>query len=223
MLSIVDLSQTPNLQKMGDGQLKYIDPSHWLSILDDINEGWCTLPNFKPSTQHSGSHLRQQRPDFGPSRRAYVQAVLEMLARPAEVHQACEPGAWLYEDRWIFAALPVHDFLLAVMVVCLDVSVRMRSNSQERASSETEYRELASKEFRALFDSQRIWVASSAAFPEANVAALALDLMVQKMAETDTELFLGLHSMIGGSEIIDWRLLDQYFQNMDPSTLDATF
>ncbi|KAK8093990.1 fungal-specific transcription factor domain-containing protein [Apiospora hydei] len=180
-------------------------------------------------------NYEQQSPDFEPSRRACVKAALEMLARQAEVHQACEPGGWLYEDRWIFAVLPVHDFLLAAMVVCLDVSVRMRSKSQQRAASETEYRELVSKEFRALFDSQRIWAASSDASHEANVAALALDLMVQKVAETDTELFLGHYipfdhvgfspdpelfygdaviQMIEGSEIIDW--------NMDPSTLNAT-
>jgi hypothetical protein len=28
----------PHLQETGDGQVNYIDPSHWLSILDDIKE-----------------------------------------------------------------------------------------------------------------------------------------------------------------------------------------
>lgn len=31
-------TQTPRLRETGDGQLNYIDPSHWLSILDDIKE-----------------------------------------------------------------------------------------------------------------------------------------------------------------------------------------
>ncbi|KAK8039688.1 hypothetical protein PG993_008099 [Apiospora rasikravindrae] len=185
----------------------------------------------------------QQSPDFEPSRSACVQAALEMLARQAEVHEACAPGGRLYEDRWMFAALSVHDFLLAAMVVSLDLSVRMRSNNQQRASSEIEHQQLALKEFRALMISQRIWAASSAVSPEANVAALALDLMIEKVAETDTDLFLGpntrhehvgfaadpelyyagaVSQMIDGSETIDWSLLDQYFQNMDPLTLDAT-
>jgi hypothetical protein len=30
--------ETPHLQETGDGQVNYIDPSHWLSILDDIKE-----------------------------------------------------------------------------------------------------------------------------------------------------------------------------------------
>lgn len=30
--------ETPNLQETGNGQVNYIDPSHWLSILDDIKE-----------------------------------------------------------------------------------------------------------------------------------------------------------------------------------------
>jgi hypothetical protein len=30
--------ETPHIQETGDGQVNYIDPSHWLSILDDIKE-----------------------------------------------------------------------------------------------------------------------------------------------------------------------------------------
>lgn len=30
--------ETPHLQETGNGQVNYIDPSHWLSILDDIKE-----------------------------------------------------------------------------------------------------------------------------------------------------------------------------------------
>lgn len=30
--------ETPHLQETGSGQVNYIDPSHWLSILDDIKE-----------------------------------------------------------------------------------------------------------------------------------------------------------------------------------------
>ncbi|KAK8134466.1 hypothetical protein PG984_006478 [Apiospora sp. TS-2023a] len=189
-------------------------------------------------------NYEQQSPDYEPSRRACVQAALELVARQAEVHEACASSGRLYEDRWIFAALPVHDFLLAAMVVSLDLSVRMRSGGQQMSSSATEYQQLAGKEYRALQVSQRIWAASSAASPEANIAALALDLMIKKVAENDTGLFLAhdiefeqmdftshaelpyagaVSQMIDGSEIIDWSLLDQYLQNMDPSILDATF
>ncbi|KAK7978076.1 hypothetical protein PG996_004122 [Apiospora saccharicola] len=189
-------------------------------------------------------NYEQQSPDYEPSRRACVQAALELLARQAEVHEACAPSGRLYEDRWIFAALPVHDFLLAAMVVSLDLSVRMRSGGQQMSSSATEYQQLAGKEYRALQVSQRIWAASSAASPEANIAALALDLMIKKVAENDPGLFLAydieleqmdfasnaelpyagaVSQMIDGSGIIDWSLLDQYLQNMDPSILDATF
>ncbi|KAK8025003.1 hypothetical protein PG990_002826 [Apiospora arundinis] len=185
----------------------------------------------------------QQSPDFEPSRRACLRAALEILSRQAEIHEACEPGGRLYEDRRMFATLPFHDFLLAAMVISLDLSVRMRSRSQQLPNQETEYQQLAGKEYRALQISQRIWAANSSLFPEANIAALALDLMVKKVAENDTGLlahgappeemdfsasvelpYAGVVShMIDGSEIIDWGLLDQYLQNMDPSTLDVTF
>ncbi|KAK7979965.1 hypothetical protein PG989_012422 [Apiospora arundinis] len=185
----------------------------------------------------------QQSPDFEPSRRACLRAALEILSRQAEIHEACEPGGRLYEDRRMFATLPFHDFLLAAMVISLDLSVRMRSRSQQLPNQETEYQQLAGKEYRALQISQRIWAANSSLFPKANIAALALDLMVKKVAENDTGLlahgappeemdfsasvelpYAGVVShMIDGSEIIDWGLLDQYLQNMDPSTLDVTF
>ncbi|KAK8107275.1 uncharacterized protein PG998_009288 [Apiospora kogelbergensis] len=186
----------------------------------------------------------QQSPEFEPSRHACVRAALEILSRQAEVHGACEPGGRLYEDGRMFAALPVHDFLLAAMVVALDLSVRMRCRSQQMPDRETEYRELAGKEYRALQVSQRIWAANSAIFPEANIAALALDLMIKKVAEKDISLFVAHNTppegldfsangelpyagvvshMIDGSEDIDWVLLDQYLQNMDPSILDTTF
>lgn len=121
-------------------------------------------------------------------------------------------------------SLPVHDFLLAAMVICLDLSVRMRS--PRGASSEVgDYSQLAGREYRALQTSQRIWALNSVASPEAHIAALALDLMIKKVAENDVGLFAlhdvssvdtdlvvdselpyadAMSQMIDGSESIDW-------------------
>jgi hypothetical protein len=165
-----------------------------------------------------------QSPKFEPSRRACVVAALDILARQADLHKACEPGGRLYEDRWMVFTLPAHDFLLAAMVVCLDLSVRMRSRMG--ASNEgNDYQQLAGREYRALQTSQRIWATNSAASPEAHIAALSIDLMIKKVAENDIGLFLvhdvssgvtdpvvdselpyagAMSQMIDGSEIIDW-------------------
>ncbi|KAI0853649.1 hypothetical protein F5Y00DRAFT_250813 [Daldinia vernicosa] len=172
-------------------------------------------------------------PRFEQSRHACVEAALDIVSRQIDIHQACEPGGRLYGDRWMFCSLSVHDLLLASMVLCLDLSVRMRSRSgvlTERRDTQ----QLASREYRALQESQRIWADSKAASPDAQTAALALDLMIKKVAQNDVGLSLAeetissgvtnpiidselpyaatMSQMIDGSESIDWSLLDQYLQ-----------
>ncbi|KAI1644696.1 uncharacterized protein F4817DRAFT_346059 [Daldinia loculata] len=172
-------------------------------------------------------------PRFEQSRHACVEAALDIVSRQIDIHKACEPGGRLYEDRWMFFSLSVHDFLLASMVLCLDLSVRMRSRSgvlTERRDTQ----QLASREYRALQESQRIWAVNKAASPDAQTAALALDLMIKKVAQNDVGLTLAdenissgvmdpvvdselpyaatMSQMIDGSESIDWSLLDQYLQ-----------
>jgi hypothetical protein len=165
-----------------------------------------------------------QNPKYEPSRRACVEAALDILYRQADLHKACEPGGRLYEDRWMVFSLAVHDFLLAAMVVCLDLSVRMRS----RSGASTEGRDnhqIASREYQALQTSQLIWTVNSAASPEAHIAALALELMIKKVAAKGLGLFSmadvpygypdpivdselpyadAMSQMIDGSESIDW-------------------
>ncbi|CAJ2502693.1 Uu.00g100870.m01.CDS01 [Anthostomella pinea] len=182
-------------------------------------------------------------PRFEYSRHSCVEAALGLLARQADLHKACEPGGRLYEDRWMVFSLPAHDFLLAAMVVCLDLSVRMRSRESALMQGPDHQQQLTAREYRALQTSQRIWSVHSSTSPETRVPALALDLMIKKVAENDSGLF-GMHAtpsadaapsggaelpyagpmsdMIDGSENIDWGLLDQYFLNLDGTVTDST-
>ncbi|KAI0902916.1 hypothetical protein F4823DRAFT_629819 [Ustulina deusta] len=184
----------------------------------------------------------RQSLESDPSRRACIEAALDLLHRQADVHQACELGGRLHEDRWMFLSLPAHDFLLAAMVVCLDLSVSMRSRGAIDES--TDYKQLRGREYRALQASREIWAVNSSSSHEAHVATLALDLMIRKVAEHSSGFLLidpGTHEdtsvssegefqyagavsqMIDGSEIVDWALLDQYFHNLDGSNEDMFF
>ncbi|KEY74812.1 hypothetical protein S7711_06499 [Stachybotrys chartarum IBT 7711] len=171
------------------------------------------------------------------SRRTCVEAALDILSRQADLHKACEPGGRLYEDRWMIYAIPAHDFLLAAMVLCLDLSVRMRS----RLESNGVLGQVDDREYQALQTSQRIWAVNSVASPDAHIAALALELMISKVAEKhspivsgndmigDSHMAAGLElpyagpmsQMIDASGDIDWALLDQYLQNIEPSATNA--
>ncbi|KAJ4865434.1 fungal specific transcription factor domain-containing protein [Trichoderma breve] len=180
---------------------------------------------------------------FEHSRRTCAEAALDILARQADLHQACQPGGRLYDDRWMVSSLTMHDFLLAAMVICLDLSVRLRRPSSVLVPGKDDDA-LTGREYHALQRSQTIWASSSQMSPEARLASLALGLMVQKVADKDArhihlskapeedlaaaastqELpYAGpMSQMIDGTEGLDWGLLDQYFQNQptDASQLD---
>lgn len=118
------------------------------------------------------------------SRRACINAALEILARQTELHAATSgPHGRLYEDRWMVSSLTAHDFLLASMVICLELSVLMRSSPSSLSLGKTG--QPASPHFSRLLDallnSQRIWAAKSVYSNEARTAALTLQLMIDKV------------------------------------------
>jgi hypothetical protein len=115
------------------------------------------------------------------SKRACAEAALDILARQADMHQASQPGGRLYDDRWMMSTLTMHDFLLAAMVLCLHLSVSMRRLSRLGKNDGG----LAEREYCALQTSQQIWASNSSTSSEARIAALALDMMIHKVAEKD--------------------------------------
>jgi hypothetical protein len=128
------------------------------------------------------------------SRRACAEAALDILARQADLHRAARPGGRLHEDRWMLTSLTVHDFLLAAMVLCLDLSVRLSEGEGGGAAAAAGGDDghgdghghgdgLARREFAALQTSLQVWTETSALSPEALVAALALELMIRKVSE----------------------------------------
>ncbi|UKZ74470.1 hypothetical protein TrVFT333_002139 [Trichoderma virens FT-333] len=171
---------------------------------------------------------------FEHSRRTCAEAALDILARQADLSQASQPGGRLYDDRWMVSSLTMHDFLLAAMVICLDLSVRLRRPSSILVPGRDDD-PLTGREYHALQTSQKIWASNSQTSSDARLASLALGLMIQKVAEKDARHippsdmaandlasassaqdlpYAGpMSQMIDGTEGLDWGLLDQYFQN----------
>lgn len=149
---------------------------------------------------------------YAASRRACVQAALEILDRQADISQACEPGGRLHEDRWMFSSLSVHDFLLAAMVVCLDLSVELKNDVEPLQ------REFPDRAFNSLQSACQNFRSYTPSSRETEMAAEAMNLMVRKVSETQqksisegNEMELpyidSMSQMIDGSEIIDWVCL----------------
>jgi Fungal specific transcription factor domain len=114
------------------------------------------------------------------SRRACIDAALTILSRQADLHQATQPYGRLYADRWMVSSLTAHDFLLASMVICLELSQLIRSpitTDSSLINSPSRF----SKLLDALLDSQRIWASRSVFSREARTASLTLQLMIDKV------------------------------------------
>ncbi|CRG91409.1 C6 transcription factor, putative [Talaromyces islandicus] len=189
-------------------------------------------------------------PQWEYSRRTCITAAQDTLSLQEDLHHAASPGGRLYEDRWLLSSLTSHDFLLASMVICLELSVLMRSSNAP--SSQITGR------LNTLLRSQRVWMSRSEHSKEARTATLALQLMIEKAQGNlqsraydkaineikvdplqnatgpvsigdgflDTEIAElplpdSMTDIINGSESLDWTQFDQYFLNGGlPTQLD---
>ncbi|EHK22864.1 uncharacterized protein TRIVIDRAFT_191511 [Trichoderma virens Gv29-8] len=168
---------------------------------------------------------------FEHSRRTCAEAALDILARQADLSQASQPGGRLYDDRWMVSSLTMHDFLLAAMVICLDLSVRLRRPLSISVPGRDDD-PLTGREYHALQTSQKIWASNSQTSSDARLAALALGLMIQKVAEKDARHippsdmdlpYAGpMSQMIDGTEGLDWPTDATHLEgfNIDPSWFD---
>ncbi len=112
-------------------------------------------------------------------RGACVDAAMDILARQADLYQACQPGGQLCNDQWMVGSLMVYDFLLASMVVCLQLSEYMRITPASRNAD-------FAKQFDALQASHMIWTNHTKSNPESNeakTAAQALELMIRAVKD----------------------------------------
>ena len=79
----------------------------------------------------------RENPRFAYSRRTCVDACMEMLNHQNNLHNECQPGGRLHSIPWsITSALAQHDFLLAAMIVCLDLYHTAEAESKGQTSGE---------------------------------------------------------------------------------------
>jgi len=63
----------------------------------------------------------RSNPKFEYSRSRCIEAALKVLALQTELHAACQPGGQYFEDKWMISNLIIYDFILAGIIVCLDL------------------------------------------------------------------------------------------------------
>ncbi|TAQ85030.1 hypothetical protein B7494_g6642 [Chlorociboria aeruginascens] len=127
----------------------------------------------------------RQNPRYAHSRRACVDASMEILHHQAKLHQESQPGGRMRTMKWFISALTKHDYLLAAMVVCLDLHYDSIAESlPERPPNYDMYfwtPEQRAGMLAALETSQKIWKESAETSMEAFKASKILAIILEKL------------------------------------------
>ena len=130
----------------------------------------------------------RDNPRYAYSRRTSIDASMEMLAHQATLHRESQPGGRMRSVKWYISSLTTHDFLLAAMLVCLDLyhiaeSERRRKSSSPASPLTTDlYTEDRREQMmQAVEHCITIWESVREQSMEAYKASMALRVMVDKL------------------------------------------
>lgn len=113
-------------------------------------------------------------PAYQFSREKCLESALKILEYQKELHIACLPGGQLYADRWMPSSLIMYDFLLAVMIVCLE----LYESRYEKGDESTKRRR-----YEAVRQSYDMWCSRKLTSKEARRAANVLGAMLKKVGK----------------------------------------
>ncbi|RFU24674.1 hypothetical protein B7463_g11665, partial [Scytalidium lignicola] len=134
------------------------------------------------------------------SRWTCVDAAMHILQHQNDIYQETLPGGQLYKDKWYISSLTTHDFLMAAMILCLELSCKSIHGPQN-LQSETINTDLEGRDelLQTLQISYHIWIAFSKTSKEAWKASKALEVMLHNAKR-------GHHSQ-GGEQLTGDRQL----------------
>lgn len=118
------------------------------------------------------------------SRRTCIDASMTMLRHQATLHNESRPGGRLRAVRWFISSLTTSDFLLAAMIVCLDLYHTAEAERHGRRSSTDIFdwpKERSDNMMAALEGSLKIWEGLRDQSMEAYKAHATLSVMIEKI------------------------------------------
>jgi hypothetical protein len=123
-------------------------------------------------------------PRYAHSRRTAVEASMEILRHQAKLHQESQPGGRLRSMKWAISSLAKHDYLLAGMIVCLELHYGILADSlPEKSAYETEFWTTEQRDgmLKAVETSQKIWSETVENSMEAFKATKTLNIILEKL------------------------------------------
>lgn len=145
---------------------------------------------------------------FDYSRRACTEAALQTLKYEADVHFECQPGGVFHNDRWLISNLMIYDFLLAAMIICLDL---YESRNKSTTASPEELK-IQIRKYDALEQARGIWRAGNPLCGDTRHAANVLAAMLSRVPRPNIPstppnppqvVLGGLHASTNSSDLMD--------------------
>lgn len=112
------------------------------------------------------------------SRETALDASMELLKYQHMSYEAVLPGGPFARDRWVLSTLTMHDFLLASMIISINVTQAISTNSRNGMGSNNQTHH---KMVKSVEKSYRIFLDMSATSVEAKKASVLLKAMLDKI------------------------------------------
>ena len=126
----------------------------------------------------------QQDQRYMYSRRTCIDAAMETLRHHADIWHATRPDGLLAQIRWYMSTLTTHDFVLAAMIICLELKdngLAGRTAMEGPGIKPSERVYTCEDMMEALETSSRIWQSSEDEIPDAYKASEAMSIMIKKI------------------------------------------
>ena len=118
----------------------------------------------------------RSNPKFEYSRSRCNDAALKILALQTELHAACQPGGQSFEDKWMISNLIIYDFILAGIIVCLDL-FKFRHTSSNASLCDLK---IQAQRYDILSHTRDIWNSRKESSRDARHAANVLSVILSK-------------------------------------------
>lgn len=109
----------------------------------------CVLHRTYLAKAHSDSRYEH-------SRKECLEASLALLELQTMIYHACQPGGQLVRCSWYYSSLTSHDFLLAAMLLCLEINL-LRETKIKQPENYCQGPFSCTEIFGALENATRIW------------------------------------------------------------------
>ncbi|OTA70457.1 hypothetical protein K449DRAFT_393455 [Hypoxylon sp. EC38] len=116
----------------------------------------------------------KDNPRYDRSRNTCRDAALRILDLHAEYEEESRPGGRIYEDKYMLSALTLHDFLIAAMILCLDLTENLPSSPADR-----------SRKLKALGTSYKMWSERKHTSKDAAHATRVVGAILRKVSMQD--------------------------------------